>query len=142
MNQFIGYFFSLLHFFFFSCGHICGIWKFPGQGLNLSHSFDLRHRFGHTISFNSPGSNPCLHSFSAPICSSGILNPPCHSRNSSPCWILHVAILYLKTRVYIFFLSSKISYWLFFVTLRNQALWLKHWKNWDKHTLLKLEPKC
>ena len=27
-------------FFFFFCGHTCSTRKFPGQGLNLSHSYD------------------------------------------------------------------------------------------------------
>ena len=41
-----------LFFFFplFLCGHICGIWKFPGQGLNLSCSCKLRHSCSNTCS--------------------------------------------------------------------------------------------
>ena len=27
-------------FFFSLCGHTHGMWKFPGQGMNLSHSCD------------------------------------------------------------------------------------------------------
>ena len=51
-------------FFFFPYGCSYGIWKFPGQGLNLSHSCKLYHRCSNTRSFNplcrAPGSNPCL----------------------------------------------------------------------------------
>ena len=40
------FFFSF--FFFLSCP--CSIWKFPGQGLNPSHSHDLHHSCGNTRS--------------------------------------------------------------------------------------------
>ena len=39
---------TFFFFFFFFNGCICGIWKFPGQGWNPSHSY------GHARSFNSP----------------------------------------------------------------------------------------
>ena len=32
----------------FCCGHICSIWKFPGQELNPSCSCDLHHSCSHT----------------------------------------------------------------------------------------------
>ena len=37
------------HWFFFFNDHNSGMWKFPGQGLNLSHNCDLE---GNTGSFN------------------------------------------------------------------------------------------
>ena len=40
--------------FFFLNGCTHGIWKFPGQGLNPSHSFDLCHNCGNAVSPN-PG---------------------------------------------------------------------------------------
>lgn len=39
-------------FFFFFKGHIYGMWKFPSQGMNLSHSYNLRHGCGKAGSFN------------------------------------------------------------------------------------------
>ena len=53
---------SLFFFFLFWCTHI--IWKFPGQGLNLSHSCDLHRSCGnaiHLIHCLGQGSNPCCH---------------------------------------------------------------------------------
>ena len=38
--------FSLFFFFFFGC--TWGTWKFPGQGWNLSHIYDLCHSCGNT----------------------------------------------------------------------------------------------
>ena len=40
-------------FFFFFYGHTCSTWKFPGQGLNLSHSCNLHCSCGNTASFNT-----------------------------------------------------------------------------------------
>ena len=37
-----------IFFFFFDCTH--GIWKFLGQGSNLSHGFDLLQNCGNTRS--------------------------------------------------------------------------------------------
>ena len=34
------------------CDHTYGIWKFPGQGLNLSHGYDLSWRCSNAGSFN------------------------------------------------------------------------------------------
>ena len=68
-------------FFFFSC--IRGIWKFLGQGLNLSFSCDLHCSGGNTGSLthcSGWGSNPYLHS--NPSHYSRVLNPLCYSRNS------------------------------------------------------------
>ena len=47
-------FFLLLLFFFFFFLNNCAysIWKFPGQGLNPSHSCDLPHNFSYARSFN------------------------------------------------------------------------------------------
>ena len=42
--------FFFFFFFFFFSGHIYGMWKFLGQGLNLHHSSDLSHCSGHTRS--------------------------------------------------------------------------------------------
>ena len=44
-------FFSFLYFISFY-GHICGIWKSLGQGLNPSCSFDLCHSSGSAGAFN------------------------------------------------------------------------------------------
>ena len=63
--------FTFFFFFFFFNGYTCGIWKFPGQGLNPSL------RCGNPL---CQGSNP--HLLSYPSCYSQILNPLCHSRNS------------------------------------------------------------
>ena len=38
--------------FFFFNGHTHGIWKFPGQGLNLSHSYNQCHSCSNARSFN------------------------------------------------------------------------------------------
>ena len=70
----------LFSFFFKFYCHICGIWKFPDQGLNPSHSCNLHHSCSNFRSFN-------------PLCSAGdrtstttetreIINPLCHSGNS------------------------------------------------------------
>ena len=71
--------------FFFPCTR--SIWKLPGQGLNLSHSCDLRHSCGNAGSFNplhcAWDRTPHLHSDLS--CYNQILNPLCHSRNSSIC---------------------------------------------------------
>jgi len=32
----------------FFLGHVCGMWKFPGQGLNLCHSSDLSYSSDNT----------------------------------------------------------------------------------------------
>ena len=48
--------------YLFSC--TCGIRKFPGQGLNPSHSFSLHHscsNAGALTHCTSQGSNPCHH---------------------------------------------------------------------------------
>ena len=39
-------------FFLFLYGSTHGIWKSPGQELNLSHSYDLHHSCGNAGSFN------------------------------------------------------------------------------------------
>ena len=45
---------------FFLNGYTWGIWKFPGQGLHLSHSFDLYHSCDNARSFHPlhPGQDP------------------------------------------------------------------------------------
>ena len=45
-------FVCLLSFFILGEGCTCGIWRFLGQGLNLSHSCDLCRSCGNTRSFN------------------------------------------------------------------------------------------
>ena len=49
MVYFLSY--SISHSNFFN-GHTHNIWKFLGQGLNLSHSCDLGHSYGNAGSFN------------------------------------------------------------------------------------------
>ena len=39
-------------FFFFFNGHTCNIWKFLGQGLNLSCSSNLHHNCGNALSLS------------------------------------------------------------------------------------------
>ena len=45
--------FAHLIFLFSFYGCTCSIWKFPGQGLNLSHSYDLCHSLSNIECFNS-----------------------------------------------------------------------------------------
>ena len=68
---------AILFILFFN-GHIHGIWKFLGQGLNLSCNCDLRWILQPTAS--GQGSNLNLYS-DLGYCS-WILNPLCHSGNS------------------------------------------------------------
>ena len=69
---------------FFSC--ICGIWKFPRQGLNPSHSCNLHHSCSNIRSLNHctrPGIEPMPQQRpKLPQRQSWILNPLHHSRNS------------------------------------------------------------
>ena len=44
---------QMIFFSFYGCSH--GEWKFPGQGLKLSHSCDLLCSCGNIRSFNPPG---------------------------------------------------------------------------------------
>ena len=46
--------FCLLLLFVCFNGHICGTWKFPGQGWNLSHSSDLHCSCSNAGSFHPP----------------------------------------------------------------------------------------
>ena len=67
-------------FLFFSLGYTCGIWKFPGQGLNLSCSCHLRHSCGNAGSLShcaGPEIEPEPQQQPQPL---QILNPLCHSR--------------------------------------------------------------
>ena len=41
---------QIFFFFFNGCSH--SLWRFPGQGLNPSHSFDLHHSYSNTGSLN------------------------------------------------------------------------------------------
>ena len=51
---FLFYYFHYFYFIiFYFYGHIQGIWKFPGQGLNLSHSCDLSWSYSNAGSFNT-----------------------------------------------------------------------------------------
>ena len=74
-------FFSFLSFF--GCAY--SMWKFPGQGLNLSHSYNLHRSCGNTRSFKPPhwaGDRTCA---SAAIQTTAVrfLTPLCQSGNSS-----------------------------------------------------------
>ena len=42
----------IVFFFFLFYGCTCGVWKFPGQGLNPSHSCDLCHSCSNVEFFN------------------------------------------------------------------------------------------
>ena len=67
-------------FFPFYYCHICSIWKFLGQRLNSSHSFDLRHiwgNLGYLTHWAGPGIGPSLLQRQH-----WILNPLHHSGNS------------------------------------------------------------
>ena len=69
---------------FYGCTH--GIWKFLGQGLNLSHSCYLHHSCGNARSLTnraSWGLNPHLCSNTS-WCRL-VLTPPCHNRISTAC---------------------------------------------------------
>ena len=48
--QFFQFFSFFLFFFFFFFGLICGMCKFPGQGLNPCHNCSLRHNCGNAES--------------------------------------------------------------------------------------------
>ena len=53
--------------FFFGC--IRGIWRFLGQGMNLSHSFDLHHRCSNTGSLSHcPWARDWPHASTATCC--------------------------------------------------------------------------
>ena len=76
--------FNLIYFNFFY-GLTLSIWKFLGQGLNLSHSCELHCSCGNSRSFNPlhrPSWRLNLHLCSDPMHCSWILNPQHHSRNS------------------------------------------------------------
>ena len=49
-----------LNFYLIFCGHAHGMWKFPGQGLNLYHSSDLSHCGDNAGSLTTtpPGKSP------------------------------------------------------------------------------------
>ena len=67
-------------FFFFLSGRTCSIWKFPGQGSNLSHRCNLYHSCsddGSLTHCTELGIEPNNRS-----CCSWTLNPLCHSGNS------------------------------------------------------------
>ena len=57
--KFASVFFFLSFFLFY--GHLCGIWKFPGQWWNLSCSFGLCHSHGNTGSTSDPSHISDLH---------------------------------------------------------------------------------
>ena len=69
------YFYFLIFFLFIHCP--CSIWKSPGQGLNSSQSFTLRHSCSNTGSLTH-----CARlGIKAPE-TSWIINPLQHSQNS------------------------------------------------------------
>ena len=82
LGRFTSVFLSSFFFFFFGYSH--SIWKFPGQGLNLSHSYSLCHSCSKAESFNP------LHWAGGPTHSSAVtwatavwsLTSLCHIRNS------------------------------------------------------------
>ena len=79
--------FGYLFIYLFIYGHPCGIWKFPGQGLNLSHRCDLCCHGGNARSF-SPlrrGQGLNLHLCSDASCCTQILNPLRPSGNAPGC---------------------------------------------------------
>ena len=59
---------SFFFFFFFLFSQPCSIWKFPGQGLNPSHSCDLHCSCGNT---DPPGINSVLLQQAEPLCERG-----------------------------------------------------------------------
>ena len=56
-------FYFLSFSFFFGGGHTCGMQKFPGQGLNLSHSSDNTRSL-----ITWPLENSLLYFLIAPLC--------------------------------------------------------------------------
>ena len=79
--------FSCFHVVFkfdFFNGHAPGIWKFPGQGLNLSYSCNLHRSCGNAASFNPLrwARDQTCTSPSEPSCCSQILNPLHQSGNA------------------------------------------------------------
>ena len=86
----------------FGCTH--GVCKFPGQGLNLSCSWDLCHSCGNARSLThcaGRGIEPVIHQPPKPLqrqCR--ILNPLCHSGNSySIVYWIEIIITRCMTRV-------------------------------------------
>ena len=74
------------HGYIFLNDHTHDRWKFLGQGLNLSHSCNLRHSCGNVGSFNLlcvPGIEPALLQRLSYCCQS--LNSLYHSGNSDKC---------------------------------------------------------
>ena len=101
-------------FFFNGCAH--GIWRFPGQRLNLSCSYELCHSCGNTRSFNTlcqAGNR--IQAPQQSRCCSWIVNPLDHNRNCCKffflhniCWILgSILIIFIKIIWKDFFLYIK-----------------------------------
>lgn len=62
----------------------------------------------------------------------------------SPCYILHIAILYLKAHVSFLFLEKLLVVFVFFfflISLKSRYLWLKYWKDWSKPAFLRALPE-
>ena len=80
--------------FFSLLSYTSGRWKFLGQGPNPSCSCNLRHSSGNAGALThctGPGIKPApLHR------QHQILNPPCHSRNSSKPFVNFIINRYLK----------------------------------------------
>ena len=95
-----------IFFFFSSFGQTHSIWKFPGQELNPRHSCDLCCSCDNARSFNPlcQGGESNLHLCSNLSLCSKILNPLCHSRNSSGP-ILYF-LLYVKIHIMPLYLTN------------------------------------
>ena len=75
-------------------GHMRGIWKFLGQGLNLSHTCDLCYSCSNATSFThsaGPGIEPAPWQW---LCQ--VLIPLHHSQNSLKCvFLLPISLCYI-----------------------------------------------
>ena len=71
-----------MYLFIYFYGCTCSLWKFLGQGLNLSPSCKLSPSCGNAGCLNPLRGGRNTHLHSNPSSCSQILNPLSHSRNS------------------------------------------------------------
>ena len=106
-------FFLKKNFFLNDCAQ--SIWKFPGQGLNLSLSCYLHHtcdNIRYLTHCTRPGSKPGPEQQPKPC--SRILNTLCHSKNS-PMFLIAFEFVILNSRFHLINVYLYFPFFLFFV---------------------------
>ena len=97
----VGFILGVLYCLFFCCCYAHGIWRFLGQGLNLSYICDLCHSCGNARSLThgtGPRTKPAPQQESEPLQRQHqILNLLCHSGNSLYCFLMVCRVLEAST---------------------------------------------